>query len=76
MIEVSGLTVRFGGVTPLDGMTVNFEAGTCGLIGPNGAGKTTMFNVVSRIYQPTSGRVIFDGTDLLGTGHLASSCQR
>ncbi|MBV9323708.1 MAG: ABC transporter ATP-binding protein, partial [Chloroflexi bacterium] len=43
MIDVSGLTVRFGGVTPLDGMSVRFEQGTCGLIGPNGAGKTTFF---------------------------------
>ena len=37
----------------------------CGLIGPNGAGKTTMFNVLSRIYQPTSGRVVFDDVNLL-----------
>jgi branched-chain amino acid transport system ATP-binding protein len=37
----------------------------CGLIGPNGAGKTTLFNVVSRIYEPHSGQLLFDGTDLL-----------
>jgi branched-chain amino acid transport system ATP-binding protein len=37
----------------------------CGLIGPNGAGKTTMFNVVSRVYQPTEGTVRFEGKDLL-----------
>ena len=47
MIEVSDLTVRFGGVVPLDRMSVTFEQGTCGLIGPNGAGKTTFFNVLS-----------------------------
>ena len=47
MIEIRDLTVRFGGVTPLDSMSVNFEAGTCGLIGPNGAGKTTFFNVLA-----------------------------
>ena len=55
MIEVSGLTVRFGGVTPLDGMDVRFEAGTCGLIGPNGAGKTTFFNVLSGFVRPAAG---------------------
>ena len=52
MIEVSDLTVRFGGVTPLDAMSVTFEKGTCGLIGPNGAGKTTFFNVLSGFVKP------------------------
>ena len=36
MIDVAGLTVRFGGVTSLDAVSIRFEAGTCGLIGPNG----------------------------------------
>src|SRR3954467_1305452 len=66
LLDVREVTVRFGGITALDGLSFDIEAGQiCGLIGPNGAGKTTMFNVVSRIYQPTSGRVIFDGVDLL-----------
>src|SRR5581483_17082 len=47
VIEVENLTVRYGGVTSLDGMDLVFEKGTCGLIGPNGAGKTTFFNVLS-----------------------------
>ena len=47
VIEIEALSVRFGGVVPIDGMTVTFDAGTCGLIGPNGAGKTTFFNVLS-----------------------------
>jgi len=64
MIEVSGLTVRFGGVTPLDGMDVKFEAGTCGLIGPNGAGKTTIFNHISGVLPVTSGSTIFLGQEL------------
>ena len=55
VIEVSGLTVRFGGVTPIDDMGVVFEAGTCGLIGPNGAGKTTFFNVMSGFVKPAAG---------------------
>lgn len=66
LVEVQDITVRFGGITALDGLTFSIESGCiCGLIGPNGAGKTTMFNVVSRIYEPTSGRVTYDGEDLL-----------
>ena len=57
MIEVDGLTVRFGGVTPLDGMTVTFPGGACGLVGPNGAGKTTFFNVLSGFVRPRTGTV-------------------
>jgi ABC-type branched-subunit amino acid transport system ATPase component len=70
VIEVSGLTVRFGGVTPLDGMTVGFEQGTCGLIGPNGAGKTTFFNVLSGFVRPAAGSVRMFGEDLLGMAHF------
>jgi branched-chain amino acid transport system ATP-binding protein len=70
MIEVSGLTVRFGGVTSLDGMNVTFEAGTCGLIGPNGAGKTTFFNVLSGFVRPASGSVQAFGEDLLSMAHF------
>ena len=55
MIEVKDLTVRYGGVTSLDGMNLMFEKGICGLIGPNGAGKTTFFNVLSGFVRPASG---------------------
>ena len=65
MIEVSGLTVRFGGVTSLDDMSLTFEQGTCGLIGPNGAGKTTFFNVLSGFVRPAAGTVRAAGADLL-----------
>ncbi len=65
MIEVDGLTVRFGGVVPLDQMTITFSAGTCGLIGPNGAGKTTFFNVLSGFVRPVAGVVRAFGEDLL-----------
>jgi branched-chain amino acid transport system ATP-binding protein len=70
VIEVADLTVRFGGVTSLDGMSVTFEAGTCGLIGPNGAGKTTFFNVVSGFVRPTAGTVRAFGEDLLSMVHF------
>jgi branched-chain amino acid transport system ATP-binding protein len=65
MIEVDGLTVRFSGVTPIDGMSVTFPGGTCGLIGPNGAGKTTFFNVLSGFVKPASGSIRAFGEDLL-----------
>jgi branched-chain amino acid transport system ATP-binding protein len=56
----------FGGIVALDGLSFEIAEGEIlGLIGPNGAGKTTMFNVVSRIYDPTRGRLRFDGEDLL-----------
>ena len=70
MIDVSALTVRFGGVTPLDGMDVKFEAGTCGLIGPNGAGKTTFFNVLSGFVKPAAGGIEAFGENLLKMTHF------
>jgi ABC-type branched-subunit amino acid transport system ATPase component len=66
VIEVEKLTVRFGGVTPLDDISVDFPKGTCGLIGPNGAGKTTFFNVLSGFVKPAAGTVRIFGEDLLG----------
>ncbi len=69
MIEVSELTVRFGGVLPLDRMSVTFEEGTCGLIGPNGAGKTTFFNVLSGFVKPAAGQITAFGEDLLKMAH-------
>jgi branched-chain amino acid transport system ATP-binding protein len=69
MIEVTDLTVRYGGVTSLDGMSLTFEKGTCGLIGPNGAGKTTFFNVLSGFVRPASGTVRAFGEDLLKMTH-------
>ena len=65
MIEVENLTVRFAGVTPIDGVTVTFPGGTCGLIGPNGAGKTTFFNVLSGFVKPAAGSIRVFGDDLL-----------
>jgi len=65
VIEVDGLTVRFGGVTPLDDVSVRFAEGTCGLIGPNGAGKTTFFNVLSGFVKPVAGSIRAFGDDLL-----------
>jgi branched-chain amino acid transport system ATP-binding protein len=66
MLTVEHLTRRFGGVVALD--DVSFEVGNgqiLGLIGPNGAGKTTAFNVITRLYKPDAGRVLYGGEDLL-----------
>ena len=68
LLSVENVTRRFGGVLALD--DVSFEvpaAEIVGLIGPNGAGKTTAFNVITRVYRPDAGRVVFDGVDLLRT---------
>ena len=66
LLRVEGVTMKFGGIVALDGLSFTIEQGQiCGLIGPNGAGKTTMFNVISRLYQPTSGQVVYAGRDLL-----------
>jgi branched-chain amino acid transport system ATP-binding protein len=66
LLEIEKLVVRFGGVVALDETSFGVERGSiCGLIGPNGAGKTTLFNCVSRLYTPRSGRIWFDGEDLL-----------
>jgi branched-chain amino acid transport system ATP-binding protein len=66
LLQVQDISVRFGGIVALDGLSFDIDEGQiCGLIGPNGAGKTTMFNVVSRIYQPSSGQLVYRGENLL-----------
>lgn len=67
LLVVDDVTLRFGGVTALDGVTFDIRRGEIlGLIGPNGAGKTTCFNAMTGVYQPTSGRVLFQGQSLKG----------
>ena len=66
LLDVRGVTVQFGGIIALDRLSFMIEEGRiCGLIGPNGAGKTTIFNVMSRLYEPSSGTITFAGRDLL-----------
>jgi branched-chain amino acid transport system ATP-binding protein len=60
-----GLTINFGGIRAVDGVSFEVEPGQVfTIIGPNGAGKTTIFNLVSRIYEPLSGRLIFCDEDI------------
>ena len=67
MLELKGITQVFGGVTALNNVSFSVNANEItGVIGPNGAGKTTLFNIVTGIYQQTSGQVIFEGKDISG----------
>ncbi len=67
LLMLKKLTRRFGGVVALDSLDLNVHEGeVLGLIGPNGAGKTTAFNVVTGLYAPTEGDVIFKGKNLVG----------
>ncbi|ODS93172.1 MAG: high-affinity branched-chain amino acid ABC transporter ATP-binding protein LivG [Comamonas sp. SCN 65-56] len=66
LLDVSGVSVRFGGILALDHVSFHADAGSvCGLIGPNGAGKTTLFNCLSGLYRPYQGAIQFAGTPVL-----------
>jgi branched-chain amino acid transport system ATP-binding protein len=65
LLQLENLTMRFGGLTAVSEVSLNVEKGRIfSLIGPNGAGKTTIFNIVSSVFKPTEGRVVFEGRDL------------
>lgn len=66
MIEINDLSVQFGGVKPIDGLTVTLNRPIVGLIGPNGAGKTTLLNVLSGFVIPKRGWVKLNGQMLTG----------
>ena len=65
ILELSGVTVRFGAAIAVDGVSLSVHAGeVVGLIGPNGAGKTVTFNVVTGLQKPSAGRVLLHGRDV------------
>jgi branched-chain amino acid transport system ATP-binding protein len=65
LLEVDDVTIKFGGLTALESVSFDIREGEIlGLIGPNGAGKTTCFNVMTGVYQATSGVIRFDGSPL------------
>lgn len=65
MINIENLTVKYGGVVALDGLTLSITDDVVGLIGPNGAGKTTMTNAFSGFAPITKGHIVIDGMNLL-----------
>jgi branched-chain amino acid transport system ATP-binding protein len=66
LLQVRDLSIRFGGIAALSDVSFDvLEGRITGLIGPNGAGKTTCFNCITRLYEPTSGKVTFRSHDLL-----------
>lgn len=66
MLSVKELSIQFGGLKAVDGVSFDVNPGEIfTIIGPNGAGKTTVFNLLSRIYEPTAGEMSFNGTSLL-----------
>jgi len=68
LLAVEHVTRRFGGIVALDDVSLEAEEGEIvGLIGPNGAGKTTVFNLITRLYRPNSGEIVFEGRSLLRT---------
>ena len=67
LLEARQIVKRFGGLTALNGLDFSLEEGIiAGLIGPNGAGKTTFFNMITGLYRPSSGRLVFAGRDITG----------
>ncbi|HKW44882.1 MAG TPA: ABC transporter ATP-binding protein [Candidatus Eremiobacteraceae bacterium] len=67
LLSLQGVTKAFGGLTAVDDVTFDVETGSIiSLIGPNGAGKSTVFNLITGIYAPTGGAIVFDGRPIGG----------
>jgi branched-chain amino acid transport system ATP-binding protein len=66
-LELNDVTIQFGGLRAVGGLNFSIAPGELvGLIGPNGAGKTTVFNLITGVYAPTSGRITFNGVPIPG----------
>ena len=67
LLEVQSLSISFGGLQAVDRFNLKIEKGQLyGLIGPNGAGKTTVFNLLTGVYKPNTGKVVLDGVNITG----------
>jgi branched-chain amino acid transport system ATP-binding protein len=68
LLQLENATIRFGGLVAVNSVSFSLEKGDLfGLIGPNGAGKTTCFNIITGVYKPTSGDILFKGKQIGGT---------
>ncbi len=68
ILALQNATIRFGGLVAVNDVSFALDKGDLfGLIGPNGAGKTTCFNLITGVYRPTSGTILFNGSDITGT---------
>ena len=66
LLELKGITKRFGGLLCIDGLDLHVDEGEIvSVIGPNGAGKTTLFNLVTGVYAPDVGEIVFEGQSIL-----------
>lgn len=67
LLEARNCSLRFGGIAALTDVSLRIDPGELvGLIGPNGAGKTSLFNILTGVYRPTSGEVLFEGRPVSG----------
>ena len=72
LLELDDVTQCFGGLVAVNALTFSIEPGSIvAMIGPNGAGKSTVFNLITGIYRPTGGRIMFDGADITGRSSSA-----
>lgn len=67
LLETTDLSKSFGGIKAVQNFVIHIDKGeVIGLIGPNGAGKTTAFNLLTGVYKPTTGKILFEGKDISG----------
>ena len=65
LFAAQNVSISFGGIKAVDGVSFDVKEGEIfAIVGPNGAGKSTIFNLISRIYEPTGGRLTFQGEDI------------
>lgn len=67
LLALNKCTIRFGGLVAVSELTLDLDSNALlGLIGPNGAGKTTVFNMITGVYRPTAGEILFGGENIVG----------
>jgi len=67
LLKIENLTVEFGNLTAVNNFNIDLPEGSLwGLIGPNGAGKTTIFNLITGVYKPTEGKILFEENNITG----------